>query len=314
MPIGGTVKDVLPDPMLTGLAVELGTGGNYVSDIIAPVATVARDTFKYATWSREDIKLDVRSQRAPGAAANEVVISKSFTEGSVENRSLAMKIPDELRNNEPNQAALEARRVKVLTGKLKLQAEIAIATALQAATGTLTAPTTKWDAANPTIRADILADKNAFRRQSGFNPTHLVLPPVVAAAVFNNSQILELVKYTFGELLKSGFIPMIENMQVVVPGAIKDGSNPGAAQSIADVYTSDEAYYLYVDPNAGSDLEAMTALRQVRSMASVSTPFAAYKWRDPNPSAHTDWVAVDCNQKEVVLSQALIARKLDVLT
>lgn len=314
MPIGGTVKDVRPDPILTGLAVELGNGGGYVADMVAPVANVAADTFKYATWSREDIKLDVRTKRAPGVGANEVVMSQSFTESSVEDRGIKMKIPDNIRKNDPNPGTVERRRVKVLTGKIKLEVEINVATLLQTASNTRSAPSVKWDAANATIRADILAAKNAFRRQCGFNPTHLVLPPDVSAVVFNNSAILELVKYTYGELLKNGMIPMIENMQIVVPGAIKDGSNPGAAQSIADIYASDEAYYLYVDPQAGNDLEAMTALRQVRSQTSVSTPFSAYQWRDPDVSAHADWVAVDCNQKEIVLSQALMLRQLDVLT
>lgn len=314
MPIGGTVKDVRPDPILTGLAVELGNGGGYVADIIAPVANVAADTFKYTTWARDDIKSDVRTKRAPGVGANEVVMSQTFTEGSTEDRGLKARIPDNIRKNDPNPGSVERRRVKVLTGKIKLEVENNVATMVKTASNTRSAPSVKWDAANATIRADILAAKNVFRRQCGFNPTHLVLPPDVSAVVFNNSAILELVKYTYADLLAKGIVPRIENMNIIVPGAIQDTSNPGASQVIADIYNSDEAYYLYVDPSAGDDLETMTALRQVRSQTSVSTPFAAYQWREPDVSAHADWVAVDCNQKELVLSQALMLRQLDVLT
>lgn len=59
---------------------------------------------------------------------------------------------------------------------------------------------------------------------------------------------------------------------------------------------------------------ALTALRQVRSQASTGTPYSAYRWRDPDQSAHTDWVAVDVNQDELVIADELILRQLDVLT
>ena len=146
------------------------------------------------------------------------------------------------------------------------------------------------------------------------SPNVLVLPPNVATAVFNDPGILDLLKYTQGSLLADGMIPVIEGMRVVVPGAIKDGSNPGAAASIADVWASDEVYYMYVDSQAGNNLMVQTAMRQVRSRATTGQAFAAMRWRDPNPTAHTSWVAVECNQDELVLSQAMILRHLDILT
>lgn len=312
--MAGQITNVLPDPVLTALAVEFGAGGPFIADRIAPVATVQKDIFKYAKWGREDIKLDTKSSRAPGNPASEIVFAKTFVDSAVQYRSLSSRIADEMRNNDPNPGSLNSRRVKLLTNKLRLEVEKNVAAALAAATNTSAAPGTKWDAANPTIRKNILDDKETFRRQFGGSPNVVVLPPLVASVVFNDSSILDLLKYTNGGLLANGMIPQIEGMMVLSPGAIIDSSNPGASASIGDVYASDEVYYLYVDPSAGNDLEAQTSLRQVRSLATTGTAFAAYLWRDPNVSAHCDWAAVECNQIELVISQEMILRRLDVLT
>lgn len=313
MPIG-KVKDVLPDPVLTQLAVTLGVGGDYVADRVAPVALVPKDHFKYAIWGREDIKDDVKTSRAPGVGASEVELAKTYTDGAVVSHSLKSKIPDEVRNNDLSPDTMYSREVAVLTSKLRLGIERRIAALLGAASNTRSAPSTKWDASGAKIRADILAAREVFRRNAGFLPNVMVVPPAVKAVLFNDGDILDLLRYTDGSLLANGMIPQIENMQVVSPGTIIDTANPGAAASVADVYASDEVYYLFVEPNAGNNLQAQTALRQVRSMASTGTPFGAFQWRDPDQSAHTDWVSVEVNQIEIVVSQAMILRQLDVLT
>jgi hypothetical protein len=306
---------VLPDPVLTALAVELGTGGPGIADIIAPVATVTNDLFKYTVWGREKIKDDVRTERAPGVGANEVKFSQTWKEASVKNHALKDKIPDEMRNNAPPNAGLEEHATMVLTGKLKLGNETRVAALLTGASKTQTAPSTKWDAASgSTIRKDVLTAKEVFRRQAGMYPNVMVVPPSVATVMKNDSQILELLKYTRGNLIEDGTIPRFEGMTFLEPGMIKDTSNPGATAQIADIYNSDEVYYLYVAPNAGNDLKAMTALRQVRSTATAGQPFATLKYRDPEPSAWSDWVSVSCNQLELTIADELILRHLDVLT
>lgn len=308
------VADVRPDPVLTRLAVELGTGGPYVADIIAPVATVEADVFKYATFGREDIKADAKTRRAIGGEANTIGFAKSWTEGAVEYHALKSDIPDEVRRNDPNGDSLDQRRVKVLTNKLRLGIESRVSALCHAASKTHSAPSPKWDGTSPTIRKDILAARETFRKNAGTYPNVLVLPPIVKAAVFADSGILDLIRYTNANFIATGLIPTIENMQIVVPGAIIDSANPGAAISVADVWPNDEAYYLYVDQSAGSDMAALTALRQVRSIAAASTPFAAKRWRDPVADKNTDWVAVEVAQDELTLAADLVLRQLDVLT
>ena len=308
------VSDVRPDPVLTRLAVELGTGGPYVADTIAPVASVEADVFKYAKWGREDLRKKVKTRRAIGSTANTVAFAKEWAESAVEHHALKCDIPDEIRNNDPSGDTLNARRTKVLTNQLRLGVESRIYDLLHGASKTNTAPTTKWDGTNPTIRKNILEGKEVFRLQCGMEPNVIVLPPAVKNVVFSDSAILDLIKYTDGTFLAKGSIPVIENMQVVIPGALVDAANPGAAISVAAVWAADEVYYLYVDQTAGNDLSALTALRQVRSLAAASQPFVAKSWRDPDAMTNTDWVGVEVAQKELVLADELVLRQLDVLT
>lgn len=314
MPNLDQIRTVRPDPVLSRLAVELGVGGEYIDDIIAPAATVESDTFKYSTFGREEIQDDTKIDRAPGVGADYVKISQTHTAGAVNYYSLNSRIPDETSNNAPSADEIRRRRVHVLTSKLKLGIAQRVFTLIDTATNTSAAPSTKWDAASPDIRGNILADIDTFRQQSGFLPTHLILPPLVARVVFNDTSILDLLKHTDGGKLADSKIPVIENMAVLVPGLIVDSSAPGASASIGDIYSKDEAYYLYVDSSAGNDLGATTALRQVRSTASTGTPFAVRRWRDPDVSANSEIVNVEVNQTEVTVSNSLILTRLDVLT
>lgn len=308
------VGDVLPDPVLTRLVVEFGTGGPYIADRIAPVALVEKDSYKIAKFGREDIKRDVKAKRAPGTRGSRVSFAKTYSSASVEYRCLESDIPDEIRNNDPNGDQLNSRRVKVLTNKLRLEVEDSIHALCHAATNTSAAPGTKWDAANATIRKDVLNDREAFRKQAGTYPNKMVLPPVVKTAFFSDPGILDLIKYTDSKFIAQGSIPVFENMEIIIPGAIIDSANPNAAANIGDVWVDDEVYYMFVDESAGTDLATLTALRQVRSLATGGSPFAAYQWRDPTPTAKTDWVAVDLNQNEHLIAQEMILRRQDVIT
>jgi hypothetical protein len=316
------ISNVLPDPILTRLAVELGTGGPFIADMVAPVAQVQLDSFKYATWGQEEIKLDYKARRSPGQPANRIQLSKSYTAGNVLYRSLASDIPDEIRQNDPNGDQLDGRRVRVLTNKLRLEVETAVAALCQAATAlSALTGTDQWDNAAPVnIRKNLLASKETFRAACGFYPNVLIVPPKAKKYMFAHSDFLSLIQYQAGpEFLKTGQIPVIDNMEVIIPGAIIDASNPGASQSIADVWSTalagtgnalKEIYFLYVDRTAGNDLEAQTAMRQVRSTATGGNAFNAYRWRNPDLSAKTEHVAVEVNQVELTVASGMLRRQV----
>lgn len=308
----GQVSDVLPDPVLTGVMVELGTGGPYAADVIAPVARVTNDEFKYGKFKREELKDDVKTATAPGQPASEVTFGMTYESSHVTHHKLKSRIPDVLRSNDPFNS-LNGRRVRMLTGKLLLARERRLAALCHAASKTRAAPSTKWDASGATIRADILAGKRAFRLNAGVNPNVIVLPPAVNDVVANDSDIVELVKRQ-RDVLANEVLEQILQMQVVVPGAIIDTSNPGGAEDIADIWSDDEVCFLYVDPSAGDDVEAMTALRQVRSMASGAQGMYTKLFREADESAEADIVSSHLNQTELIVAEELILRQLDVLS
>lgn len=310
MPVG-QISTVLPDPVLTGLAVELGTGGPYAAGVIAPVAKVVADDFKYGEFGREDIKDDAKQEVAPGNPASEVTFNITYKSASVIERKLKSRIPDSIRKNNPS-GSIERRRTRVLTNKLMLGVEKRIAALLGVASKTKAAPATKWNAAGARIRDDILAAKTVFRRNAGMEPNVAVIPPIVFDAIAADPTLVDMRKYR-EDLLASEIISEILRMKIVVPGAIEDISNPGAATNVADVWNKDEVYYLFVDPSAGDDLDAVTALRQVRSMATGAEGLYTKKFRDPDDSAEADLVSVHLNQTELLVADALVLRQLDVL-
>lgn len=308
----GQVTDVLPDPVLTGIMQELGVGGPYAANDIAPVARVSHDEFKYGKFKREEIKADVKTASAPGQPASEVTFGMTYESGHVVHHKLKSRIADVLRNNDQFNT-LNARRTRVLTGKLLLDCERRVAALCHGASKTRSAPSTKWDASGATIRADILAGKQAFRLNAGYNPNVIVLPPSVNQVVANDSDVLELVKRQ-RDMLASEALEQILQMRVIVPGAITDTSNPGATENIADVWADDEVYYLFVDPGAGDDVEAVTAIRQVRSMASGAQGMYTKLYREADESAEADILSAHLNQTELVVAEELILRQLDVLS
>lgn len=311
MPVG-QVSTVLPDPVLTGLAVELGTGGPYAANMIAPVAKVMANDFKYAEFGREEIKDDAKQEVAPGMPASEVTFGVTYKAASIVERKLKSRIADTVRNNNPS-GSIERRRTRVLTNKLMLGVEKRLAALLRGAPKTRAAPATKWDAAGAKIRDNMLAAKTVFRKNTGMEPNVAVIPPIVFDVIAADPTLVDMRKYR-EDLLASEVISEILRMKLVIPGAIEDTSNPGAASNVADVWSFDEVYYLYVDPSAGDDLEALTALRQVRSMASGAEGLYTKKYRDPDESAEADLVSVHLNQLELLVADSLVLRQLDVLT
>lgn len=297
---------VLPDPVLSRIAVQYGTGGDYIADKIAPVARVPYDLFKYAVWGREDTRNDTQTSRAITAKANEVSFAKTYLAGQVEYRGLQSAIGDEDRQNDINGgASLDARRVQVLTAKLRLEVEIKIQALADLGTA-LAVPGTGitggiWTTSTNNARATLLAGKEAFRQQAGRYPNTIVMSPACRNALFLNPAYSDFIRYVAGpEFIKTGMFPVVENMQIIAPEAIVDPSNPGTAYAttaVTDVWSAKSAYFMYIDPTP-DDSSTMTALRQFRSVA-TGTEYLVYKWRDPDASARCDHVAVLLNQKEI---------------
>jgi hypothetical protein len=279
---------------------EYGEGGGFAQDELLPNRNVARDNFKYMTWSLRDYLQGSQfdSRRAPGDTAKKAITpGGTWTEGTVHERTLKDDMPDEILANAPNAAQYESAIVKKLMNSLRLEVEIELQALMNNTTLITDAtPSVKWDAASGTIAIEknIDAAREAFVKQCGFAPTHIILPPTVADVVKRDSSIRSLRIYTEPGLILDGGLPSkLFGLNVVSPGCIEDSANPAQSASIARVWSDDNAVLCYVDPSASTDPTAMTAVMRFSSAASTGTPYAAYNWRDPDPSKKTTWYRVE---------------------
>jgi hypothetical protein len=106
-------------------------------------------------------------------------------------------------------------------------------------------------------------------------------------------------------LLDGDLPPTMFGLTLVTPGAIEDTANPAAAASIARVWASKNAVLLYVDMSAATDPTAMTALTRFNSTASTGSPWAAFNWRDADPSAKTTWYRVETFDDVIATSDCI---------
>lgn len=308
------ISEVAPDPVLTNLVIAKGTGGGFIQDDIFPPVPVNRDEGKYTVYKREEIKQDVETLRAIAAEANEVNFTLNYETYAADEHALVSKIGDRIMNNSPNPEALRRRRSLILNNRLRLGIETRIAALVNDDTVIANAvPAIKWDAANPTIEADIDAAKEAFVLASGFEANRIIFPPTVSKVVKRDPTIRELIKYTQNDLLVNGDLPpTVFNMKVLIPGALEDVSSPGAAENIARVWNLDNALLAYVDPSV-EDTETLTAGIQLRPKTLAGgMNLIAKTWREQKVDA--EWFQVQrMNTEKVVAKSALYIIK-DVLT
>ncbi len=315
-----TISDVAPDPVLTEIVQEHGVGGGFAQDEIMPTRTVARNDFKYMRWAMRDFIQGSQfdSRRAPGDTAKRAITPEgSWLTGTVHERTLKDALPDEIMANAANQADYEAAIVRKLTNALRLEIENELEAALTTTGGSIVdaTPSVKWDAASGvTIEKNIDAAKAAFVLACGFEPNVMILPPLVRDVVKRDATIRDLRKYTEADIVKDGALPdTLFGLKLVTPGAIEDTANPGASASISRVWNGDNVVLMYVDMSAATDPTAMTAVTRFTSAANTGSQWAAYNWRDPDPSAKTSWYRVETFDDIIVTADCAYILS-DVLT
>lgn len=297
MPLGP--HEVRPDPLMTNIAQEFGTGGGFAVEQCVPRRSVATNEFKYAIWDVSKYTSDeTETLRAPGAGAKEDTDpSLSWETGMAQAHAKKKHITDEERSNAPNPAALERAKIGRMVWSLRRAKEVRFRNLIQdTAVVANFVPAVKWDAAAAVvIEKNIDVAKEAFLLACGYEPTHIVLPPAVAKVAKRDPTIRDLIKYTQSDLLINGDLPpTIFGLVVVVPGAVVNASVAGVAPALARIWAADKVTMLYVNMTAASDPEAMTAICEFGVdgfPGGLSYPVLT--WRDPDLSAKTDWYSVE---------------------
>ncbi len=308
-------KDQDPNYALMGLFVQYGTGGGFAADRLAPVVNLKAPNFKLATYKTGKIDDDINAALGPRDGANEIsAYLPSFADKSAKRYGLMAGITREVELAGANPLSQVEAVGAELVSKLRLGAEKRLKTLLDSAGTAGSAPSPKWDAANALIEKDIDTAREAFVKKCGFEPNTIVLPPDVAKWVKRDPLIRALRQYTEPGLLVGGDLPAnIWGLNVVIPGALQNTANAGAAQTVARVWDAKTCYLLYVDPNLAATGAAMTAAGQFR-WGQWGMPFAAYSWPDPNPTVKVTWVAAEVYQTEALVCTDAVYRLPTVIS
>lgn len=294
-------RDLRPDPLLTAIALEYGTGGGFACEQIVPRRIVANREFKYAVWDLGKYTSDDTADlRAPGAPANQDTdAGLTWTTGMAYAHAKKQKITDEDIANTPNPAALERAKIQRMVWSIRRGKELALRTIAGNTTAYAHAtPAIKWDAAggtNVVIEANIDAAKEAFLLACGVDATHILLPPLVAKVFKRDPTVRALRKFTDERLLINGELPpVVFGLNVVVPGGVVNASAPGIAPALARIWNVANATLFYVNPAAATDPEAMTSVEEFGQAGFPSGgDYPVVTWRDADMSTKTQWYSVE---------------------
>lgn len=305
------LAEAIPDPVLSNIAIQSSTGGPFIADDLCPVRTVGGDLYRITKWGRENITPDVSVKRAFGNAANKTSMSIAYQAGGMTyDRSLAMPLADEVVGNNPNPQAVENNRVNIIMNRLRLDIELDLKKLVLAIPNTTTIAT-QWSGVNPTIEKDIDTAKELFVLQFGIEANSLLIPVPVRRIVKRDPAIRQLRKDTDSSLLVDGDLPpQVFGLNTITPRGIMKKSP--AAAAIQRVWDMKNVTLMYIDPNS-PDEDTNTWGIQARSPIGAGLTIAAYRWRDPNPTARTTWVAAAIKQNEDIVNSALALTILNVI-
>lgn len=302
MPPMISIPQIAPDPVLSNIAIQSATGGGYIADRIMPVRPVQADYGRYTIFGRENIIPDVSVKRAFGNAARKTSISRSYSTYNISSdRSLTIPLADEILENNPNPASVEAQRTQTVMNRLRMDIELDAKKLVDAIPNTI-ACTTQWTANGATIEKDVDTLKEAFVLQFGIEANTIIIPVPIARVAKRDATVRTQIQYTHADILVNGDLPpVLWNLNVVIPGAITKAT-PSTA--VTRIWNSKNVTLLYVDPNS-PDEDTNTWALQIRSTVAAGLQMAAYRWRDPDPTARTSYVAAAIKQTELVVNAGL---------
>ncbi|MEA2064476.1 MAG: hypothetical protein U9P14_12305 [Gemmatimonadota bacterium] len=277
---------------LTQFAVEnLGLGGQFVAEKLAPVVRVPTTTGSYYEFSNtEAFRDDYDALRAPKTESNEIRRSYSSKNYACQQYGLRELIADEEMDN-ADRSVIDPERdaMALITRKLKLAIEIRTVGKLMS-TSYITnngASTAAWNASSGVdIEGDIDTAKSSVRKNGGVEPNTIVIPPHIALAAKKDSEIRDLVKYTDSTLLVNGELPpRLFGLEVVIPMALSDEAAAGVGTPSLDFAWDDNSVLVaYVEREAPSK-RSISLAYQLRRPIGGSLDVAAFRYREDGKHA-----------------------------
>jgi len=272
-PVNFTTRGVHVSAPLTQLSLGYHPTG-MIAEQVAPVFKVAHENDLYYKWDkgqafrleRSDGKGSLRADKAKAHVVNFGATLDSYL---AEEFALETEISDRERANQDSALNLEVSKVRRVQDLILLDQEIRVASLFTtssnyaSANKTTNSGSSQWNngsfasqtnGQHSVIQGQIETAKEAVRQSTGgLLPNTIIIPRAVAAVMYNDVGLADLVKYTASNLMVDNLLPQnLWGMKVIIPTAVYQTANEGEAFSGSDVWGKN-VWIGYVNPNPGID-------------------------------------------------------------
>jgi len=228
---------------------------------VMPPFRVGASSAKFPVVDKSQSMRAADDLRANTGHYNEIDWAFGMTAYDTNDRGLEGRIDDRLLAIYGGRLPVEQITTNTVIDRILIGLERRIAGKLE--TGAPDASITdEWDdATNARPRADIDSAKRAFRLASGVQPNALVLPYNVFCNVLLTAEVTDALKYT-NPIELGGMQAQIAALasyfgvqDLMVAGALVDGSKKGAAANLADIWSDEYIHLLHVSEGSANVLE-----------------------------------------------------------
>ena len=238
-----TQRDLHVDQNLSQIAIDYRPQG-MIADMLAPIVPVAKESDRYAEFSRAEAYRNEDTLRSRSTPANRVIRSVSSGTYYAQNYALSYGVPIEDRANADPifVQKLFNGAATYLTGKLLLDWEVRVATQVTNTSnvGSSSAVTSGWtDTANSDPLGDINAMMDNFEDANGIRPNRVTFGGPAWRNARRNSTILNRI---FGNNNGGGYAStadianLLDVQQILIGGAYQNTADRGQSEALASVW------------------------------------------------------------------------------
>lgn len=235
-----TKGDVHVNKPLTDISVAwIQSQENYISTKVFPVVPVENASDVYYEFDKGDFLRDEAKDRGESSESAGSGFRLSTTSYNCKVKAFHKDIDDKTRANADSVLSLDSASTSFVTQKLAIRRERQFAAAYFT-TGiwaTDSTPSTKWDNASGTPRANVDTGKATVLTATGFEPNTLVLGYDVFLALRNNPDVRDQFKYTSADSIDEAMLARYFGVKNLYVGrAMYNSANEGATHVGAAIY------------------------------------------------------------------------------
>jgi Phage major capsid protein E len=260
-----TASQLHVDSLLSNVAQTYVQKADHYACLALPTVPVAKQSDKYAVWSKADYFRSEAAARADGAHAKRsgfgVTTSSTYY---AEVYALEKVITRRQRSNAKGELDIEKASVNYLTNQLLMKRESLFATNLMVAdtwantdfdgaSSTSGVSRKYWDASGSAPIQDITDGHTNIIKSTGYKPNTLIVGHAVNAALMNHADILDRIKYTQTGITTSGLLAQVFGVdRYIVSSATNNTAAEGASATMA-FQTGNHALLCYLPTGPVTD-------------------------------------------------------------